>query len=241
MHGDVKPENFVLFNSLVAPCKLGDYDTCTSYGKAMLLSQSYENTAPEVFEHLDSPVDRKSKLEQEIAQATKNGEWSKVAALAGQLEALKDSAPVGPLLASSEIDMWSIGVFILYVMIAPLGFRDLPSDENTRKEMVADGSYVQSLVKHVTIDSARRILYDKGATGDLLCKDPKMRMSMANLMKNRSFITGSVTGTSMVGAIKRSNEKVTKEAVADIADHIESVAIKTSDRTVEKVTEEIRK
>ena len=140
------------------------------------------------------------------------------------------------------MDMWSIGVCILNLLLRGEYFKDLPKDEGKRLARVADGTFVQGLVKELPSDKtgevAKRVLFDPSSK-NLLEIDPTKRMSMRELM-SRGLMDDRETKTSFAATIRAETKKVAKHVdkrMEDLADHVDRAVEEGVDRTTEKVTE----
>ena len=244
----MKPANIIYFKDAEILCKLSDFDTLIQIGDEMTeIPCSFEYTAPEVYSLLagSSSAKTKEELNADLAAAMSVGDMDEVIAIGTKVKALEEKP-----IASTAMDMWSLGVSILYVLIAPTGFGDLPKEEEARRVAVADGTFVQTLAQklpqtNATLKKARRALYDGGETPDLLSLDPCRRMNMAELSR-RGLMSDKSTATSLfgqatnviAGAVDLKMKKHITGAVKDIAIHVDGAVEAGSDRTIEKIGEE---
>ena len=245
VHLDIKPANIIYYKEDVS-CKLTDFDSMITIGEKMSeISCSVEYGAPEMYDYVLSGSSGKTKeeLQADAAAAMSAGNIDEAMAILARIKALD-----APLVASTSMDMWSLGVTILYVFMAPTGFEDLPKDAEARRSIVSDGTFVQNLAKKVPLDKARRALYDGGATGDLLSLDPTCRMTMEQL-RVRGLMSDKSTATSIlgratdaiVGGVRKGVKKELKGAVKDINSHTDEAVEAGGDFVVEKVAEEREK
>ena len=250
-HLDLKPENLIFFKDIDKFCKLTDFDTVTRFGAEVPKFYSFEFTSPEFYDMLfyKPPVMKtEQELKEDMKDALERKNYPEVQRIAVELENQKKSSEPAAavakpsLIARKDMDVWSLGVCILYILMEGKGFNELPLETDARIVKVADGTFIQGLVKELPStsklnDDAKRALFDNKSK-NLLELNPETRMSLAEFM-GRSLMSDSETKTSYVATMTKEVKKHVDKKAGDLADHVTATAIAASDRTVEKIGENI--